>query len=173
MAVKLEEKKALVAGLKQVALKSVSVVAAEYRGLTVSEMTELRSEARKAGLYMRVHRNTLARRAFQETDFARLADVLTGPLVLLLSQDEPGAAARILRDFAKTHEKVKVRAMAIGTQLYGSEHLATIANLPSRQEALTRLVCVMKAPIVRAVRTLKEPVAQMVRVMAAVRDSKQ
>lgn len=172
MTVKIEEKKVLVAELKEIVNQSVSAIAAEYRGLTVSQMTELRSKARKAGVHMRVYRNTIARRAFQETDFACMVDALTGPLVLLLSRDEPGAAARILRDFIKANEKMQVRALALGAQLYSADQLGAIASLPSREEALTRLVCVMKAPVVKLARTLKEPVAEVVRVMGAVRDKK-
>jgi large subunit ribosomal protein L10 len=172
VAVKLREKQEMVEALKAVAQKCVSAAVAEYRGLTVSQMTDLRSKARKANVYMRVYRNTIARRAFEDTEFSCLTEVLTGPLVLFLSQDEPGAAAKILRDFTKTNEKMRVRGMALGAKLYAPEQLDAIASLPSRTEALTRLVCVMKAPVVQFVRTVKEPVAQMVRVVAAVRDQK-
>ncbi len=168
----IEEKKAIVTELTEIASHSVSAIAADYRGLTVSEMTELRKTARESGVKMRVYRNTLVRRAIKETPYACLDNVLTGPIVLLFSQEEPGAAARLVRDFVKQHERFEVRGLAIGGELLPPEKLKAVASLPSRAEALTLLVTVLKAPIVKFVRTLNEPVAQTVRVLAAVRDKK-
>lgn len=173
MTIRLEDKKAIVAELAQVATESISAVAADYRGLTVSEMTELRKEARNSGVYMRVYRNTLARRAVQETEFACLTDALVGPIVLLFAREEPGAAARLAQSFAKKHENLEVRALALDGQLLGPEQLKAVASLPSRDEALAQLLSVMKAPITKFVRTVREPYAQVVRVMAAVSDKKQ
>jgi len=173
VALDLDDKKTIVAELTEVAGHSISAVAADYRGLTVSEMTELRGNARRAGVLMRVYRNTLARKALEETTFACLKEALVGPIVLLFSQEEPGAAARLLREFMKVHEALEVRALALDGNLLGPEQLEAIASLPSREEALTQLVAVMQAPITKFVRTLKEPVAQTVRVIAAVRDKQQ
>lgn len=173
MALNLEQKKTQVAELADIAGKSISAVAADYRGLTVSEMTTLRVNARKVGVVARIFRNTLARRALQETTFACLTDSLIGPIILLFSQDEPGAAAKLLRDFIKKHEALEVRALVLDGQLLGPEQLKAIASLPSREEALAQLLSVMKAPITKFVRTVREPYAQLVRVMAAVRDQKQ
>lgn len=170
-----EDKKAIVAELTEIVStgKAVSAIAADYRGLTVAEMTELRRNARDSGVRMRVYRNTLARLAVEGTEFACLKEVLVGPTVLLFSVEEPGAAARVLRSFIKTHEALRVRALAMNGKLLAANQLDAVANLPSREEALTKLVFVMKAPVTQFVRTLKEPVAQFVRVVAAVRDQKQ
>ena len=172
MVLKLEDKKAIVAELTDVAGKSVSAVAARYCGLSVSQMTQLRADARKVGVVMRVYRNTLARRALQETTFACLLDALTGPIVLFFAQNEPGAAARLLRDFLKVkeNEALEVRALALEGRLLGADQLKAVANLPSRNEALAQLLSVMQAPVTKFVRTLKEPVAQAVRAFAALRD---
>ena len=152
------------------------MVAVENRGLTVSEMTELRVSARKAeNVLIGVYRNTLARRAVLNTAFACLNNgkVLTGPIVLFFSQDEPGAAAKIVRDFSKTHENFLVRALALDGKLLGPDQLQAVASLPSREEALAQLLAVLQAPITKFVRTLAEPYAQAVRVVKAVSDQRQ
>ena len=172
MALNYEQKKAVVTELTAIANRSVSAIAADYRGLTVSEMTELRNNARKAGVNMRVYRNTLARRAVKETSFACLHEVLVGPIVLFFSQDEPGTAAKLLRAFMKEHETLEVRGLVLEGSLLSPDKLKAVASLPSRQEALTQLVCVLQAPITKFVRTLNEPVAQIARVMGAIRDKK-
>lgn len=173
MTLNLEQKKAIVAELSEVAKNAISAAVADYRGLTVSEMTELRVSARQQGVKLRVYRNTLARRALDETDFACLREVLTGPTVLLFSQDEPGAAARLLSDFVKKYENLEVRALALDGQLLGPDQLKSVASLPSRTEALTQLAAVIQAPVTKMVRTFNEPVAQLVRVMGQIRDQKQ
>ena len=173
MVLRLEDKKVIVAEVAEVAAKAHSAVAAEYRGLTVAEMTELRANARKAGVYMRVVRNTLARRALENTDFSCMQEVLVGPLVLAFSKEDPGAAARLMRDFAKAHEKLIVKALSISGKLLPASQIDALANLPTREQALALLLSVMKAPITQFVRTVREPVAQFVRVAAAVRDKKQ
>jgi len=173
LVLRLEDKKVIVAEVAEVAAKAHSAVAAEYRGLTVAEMTELRANARKAGVYMRVVRNTLARRALENTDFSCMQEVLVGPLVLAFSKEDPGAAARLMRDFAKAHEKLIVKALSISGKLLPASQIDALANLPTREQALALLLSVMKAPITQFVRTVREPVAQFVRVAAAVRDKKQ
>lgn len=170
---RLEDKKAIVADLNQIAANAISAIAADYRGLAVSDMTDLHKNAREKGVHMRVYRNTLARRAVKETSFACLDEALSGPIVLFFSQDEPGAAARLIRDFVKTNDKLEVKALAMDGQLLGPEQLKAVADLPSRDEALATLMSVMQAPVTKFVRTLNEPVAQFVRCMGQVRDKKQ
>ena len=170
MALNLEQKKVIVAEVSAVAANALSAVAADYRGLTVSEVTELRSKARERGVVLRVVRNTLARRALENTDFDCMRDVLTGPLVLAFSQNEPGAAAKLFKDFMKEHEKLEVKALAISGQLLGAKDLDVVAKLPTRDEAIAILMSVMKAPVEKFVRTLAEPHAKLVRTIAAIRD---
>lgn len=173
MALNLEDKKTIVSEVAVVAQQAVSLVAAEYSGLTVAELTSLRKSMRSSGVYMRVVRNTLARRALEGTQFACMQQELVGPLVLAFSKDEPGAAARLIRDFAKTNEKLKVRALAVDNQLLPASSLDKLANLPTRDEGIAQLMSVMKAPITKFVRTMAEPHAKMVRTIAAIRDKKQ
>lgn len=168
MALNLEDKKAIVEEVAKVAASSLSAVAAEYRGLTVAQMTELRFQARKNNVYLRVVRNTLARKALKGTEFECLSEALTGPLFLAFSQEDPGAAARVLREAVKENEKLKVRALAIGGQLLGANKLDAIASLPTRDQAIAMLMSVMQAPVTQLVRTLAEPTAQMVRALAAI-----
>lgn len=172
MALTLEQKKAVVAEVAQDAARAISAVVADYRGLTVLEMTQLRKDARKVGVSLRVVKNTLTKRAFADTEFACLSEALTGPLVVALSTEAPGDAARLFKDFAKENEKLQVKALAVGGILYDASHLDAIASLPTRTEALTKLVVVMKAPIEKFVRTLAEPHAKMVRTISAVADKK-
>lgn len=173
MVLKLEDKKAIVTDVAAMAASATSAVAAHYRGLTVAEMTELRVKARQAEVYMRVVRNTLARRAVQETPFACLQEVLVGPMLLLFSQQDPGAAARLVRDFVRDHEKLEVKVLALGGRLLDAKELKTIADLPTREQALSMLAGVMLAPVTKLVRTLAEPYAMLTRTVAAVRDKKQ
>jgi large subunit ribosomal protein L10 len=173
MALNLEDKKALVAEVSAVAAKALSVVAAEYRGLTVSQLTELRSKARSAGVYMRVVKNTLARKAVAGTSFECLGPVLKGPLVLAFSKDDPGAAARVVKAFAKDHDKLIATAVALGGQLLAAKDLDKVASLPTREQALATLMGVMRAPIQKLVGTLAATPSKLVRTLAAVRDQKQ
>lgn len=173
MVLRIEDKKAIVAEVAEVAGRSLSAVAAEYRGLTVSELTELRSNARKVGVYMRVVRNTLARRALEGTEFSCMQEILVGPLVLAFSQEDPGAAARLIRDFSKDHEKLVVKALSVGGKLLSPKDISVLANLPTRDQALATLMSVMLAPVTQFVRTLAEPHAKLVRTVGAVRDKKQ
>lgn len=172
MALKLENKKEIVAEVSEVASDSVAAVIAYYRGLTVTQMTELRAKARTSGVYLRVVRNTLARRAVEGTDFECLKDSFVGPVVLAFSRTEPSAAARLVRDFSKNNEQLEVKVLAVGSNLYEAGQLAAIAKLPTKDEAIAQLMSVMKAPITKFVRTLNEPTAKMVRTFAAVRDQK-
>jgi large subunit ribosomal protein L10 len=173
MLLKLKEKKEIVAEVAEVAAKAVSVVAADYRGLTAAEMTQLRAKARNSKVDLRVIRNTLARIAFVGTDHELLNNSLVGPIMLAFSSAEPGAGARVMRDFAKERENFKVRAISLGGKLYDGTQLDVVAKLPTKDEAIARLLSVMQAPIAKLVRTMAEPQAKLVRTLAAVRDSKQ
>jgi large subunit ribosomal protein L10 len=173
MALRLEGKKAIVAEVAEVASKAVSLVAAEYSGLTVKQLTELRSTARNSGVYMRVVRNTLARRAVEGTPFSCMQPALVGPLVLAFSTEDPGAAARLMKDFAKKFEKLQVKALSVEGMLLPASDLNRLASLPTRNEAIALLMAVMRAPITKLVRTLVEPHSKLVRTIAAVRDKKQ
>lgn len=173
MALSLEEKKVVVEEVAEVANKAFSVVAAEYRGLTVEELTEFRGKARETGVWVKVVKNNLAKRAFQGTEFECVNDDLVGPLILAFSMEDPGAAARLVRDFAKAHDKLAPRMAAVGGEKLEAADLGRLANLPTRDQALAMLMGVMKAPVEKFVRTLAEPHAKLVRTVAAVRDQKE
>ncbi len=173
MPLSLEGKKAVVAEVNEIASSALSAVVAEYRGIGVSDMTELRVKAREAGVYLRVIRNTLAKRAVEETEFACMQDTFVGPLVFAFSLEAPGAAARLLKEFAKDNENIKVTALSIGGSLLGPEQLDAVASLPTRDEAIAMLMSVMQAPVGKLVRTINEVPSKLVRVLAAVRDQKQ
>jgi large subunit ribosomal protein L10 len=172
MPLKLEDKQALVAEVGAVAAKAQSVVAAEYRGLTVSQMTELRSKARAQGVYMRVVKNTLARKAISGTAFEAIGPQLKGPLVLAFSRNDPGAAARVVKDFAKGNEKLIATLISLGGAVLSGKDLDKVASLPTREQALSQLMGVMKAPIEKLVRMLAAPHTKLVRTIDAVRAQK-
>lgn len=167
MALRLEDKKALVAEMNAVAGDSVTAVAAEYRGLSVAEMTELRKEARSAGVYMRVIKNTLARRAVAGTEFECMQETLRGPILLAFAKDDPGAAARVIKNFAREHEALKAVSLSAGGQLLPGSELARLADLPTLDEARAMLLGVMIAPMSKLVRTLAEPSAMLARTLNA------
>jgi len=173
MALRLEDKKALVAEVNEVASRALSAVAAEYRGLSAGKFDILRSKARENGIYLHVVKNTLAKRALVGTQFECMGDALVGPLVLGFSLDDPGAVGRVIKDFAKDNDKLVVKAVSIGGQLYGSKDIERLASLPSKEQALAMLMGVMKAPVSKFVRTLAEPTAKFVRTVQAVVDQKQ
>ena len=173
MALTLVQKKAVVSEVAAVAQTAHSAVAAEYRGLTVSDMTELRRKARADGVYLKVAKNTLVRRAVEGTDFECMAEELTGPLLFAFSLEDPGAAARLIKDFSKDNDRLIARLVAVGAQLHDASELERLSKLPTRDQAIAMLMGVMKAPIEKFVRTLAEPHAKLVRTVAAVRDSKQ
>jgi large subunit ribosomal protein L10 len=173
MPLNLDDKKALVAEVTEVARTAQSVVAAEYRGLTVGKMTELRAKARASGVYMRVVKNTLARKAVTGTTFENLGPILKGPLVLAFSKDDPGAAARVIKVFAKDNDKLVVTAVSLGGQLLPGKDLDRVASLPTREQALAKLMGTMKAPIQKLVSTLSAAPSKLVRTVAAIKDQKQ
>jgi large subunit ribosomal protein L10 len=167
MALRLEDKKTFVKEVNAVAGESISVVAAEYRGLTVTEMTELRRDARNAGVYLRVVKNTLARRAVEGTEFECMKEALKGPILLAFGKDDPGAAARVIKDFAKEHKALQAVSLSTGGQLLPAEDLATLANLPTLDQARAMLLGVMLAPMTKLVRTIAEPSAMLARTLSA------
>ena len=169
----LNEKKAVVAEVAEVAKNASSVVAAEYRGLDVAEMTELRRQARAAGVYVRVVPNNLAKRAVESTEFECLREGLSGPLVLAFARDDPGSAARVVRDYRRSNQKLKVRLVAFGGKLVDPANIDSVANLPTHDEAMARLMGVLKAPVTKLARTLAEPHARLVRALDAVRRQKE
>lgn len=173
MALRLEQKQAIVAEVSEAAGSALSAVLADYRGLTVEQMTELRAKARGAGVYLKVIRNTLAKRAVDGTEHECLKEALVGPTLLAFSHEDPGSAARLLKDFAKNFEALEVKALSIGGELLGADQLSRVASLPTRDEALATLMAVMQAPIVKLARTLNEVPGKLVRTVAAVRDQKQ
>lgn len=173
MPLNLEDKRAIVVSVNAIATEALSAVVADYRGLSVSEMTELRKKARETGVYLRVVRNTLAKRAVAGTDYECLNDALVGPTVLAFSQEDPGAAARLIKGFAKDHDALEVKALAIGGVAYEAKDIDVLAKLPTREEALSLLMSVMQAPVAKFVRTLNEVPGKFVRTVAAVKDQKQ
>ncbi|NQY27601.1 MAG: 50S ribosomal protein L10 [Piscirickettsiaceae bacterium] len=173
MAMNLDGKKAVVAEVAEVATTAYSAIAAEYHGLSVTDMTELRIAARNENVYLRVIRNTLAKRAVEGTDFACMQDGMTGPLVFGFSQEDPGAVARVMSEFSKEHEKFEVKMLSLGGKLLPATDLEKLAKMPTKDQAIGILMGTMKAPIEKFVRTLVAPTSKMVRTLAAVRDAKE
>ena len=169
MAPSLAQKKAVVEEVAEVARSAQSAVAAEYRGLTVTEMTDLREKAKQSGVYLRVVRNTLARRAVEGTEFECVRDRLRGPLVLAFSRDEPGAAARVLRDYARSNAKLIVSFVAFDGRAMDAPAIDQLASLPSRDEALSMLMSVLLAPAAALARTVAAPHTGIARVLDAMR----
>ena len=172
MGLRLEDKQAMVTEVQAVAQTAHSVVAAEYRGLTVSQLTGLRAKARQAGVYMRVVKNTLARRAVTGTPYECIAGSLKGPLLLAFSKEDPGAAARVVKEFAKGNDKLVATLVSLGGLVYPGAEIDRIASLPTKAQALSMLLGVMKAPVTKFVRTLAEPTAKLVRTVDAVKATK-
>jgi large subunit ribosomal protein L10 len=172
MSLNIEQKKALVTEVHEVALHAQSVVAAEYRGLTVTQITNLRSQARKAGVYVRVVKNTLARKAVAGTSFECIAQQLKGPLILAFSKEDPGAAARVVKAFAKDNDKLVATLVSLGGQVLPAKSIEQVASLPTKEQALSMLMGVLNAPITKFVRTLAEPHSMLVRTVGAIKDQK-
>jgi len=172
VALNLDQKKAVVAEVAEVAANAHSAVAAEYIGLTVEDMTALRVKAREENVYLRVVKNTLARRAFEGTDFECMSDAMVGPLVLAFSQEDPGAAARVISGFAKENDKLVVKLVSISGQLLDAGDIKRLASMPTKDQAISMLMSVMNAPVGKLARTLNEVPSKLVRVIAAVRDQK-
>lgn len=173
MALTLEDKKKIVSEVATVAAEAHSAVAAEYRGLTVDEMTEMRVKARESGVYLRVVKNNLAKLAVVDTEFECMSDSFSGPLVLAFSQEDPGSAARLIEAFAKGHDKLVVKSLAVGGELYPASELKRLSKLPTRDEALAILAGTLRAPLDKLARTINEVPGKLVRTVAAVRDQKE
>jgi len=173
VALRLDDKKLVVEEVAAIAADAHSAIAAEYRGLTVTEVTELRRVARESGVYLRVVKNTLARRAVEGTEFECMKEGMTGPLIFAFSMEDPGSAARVINDFAKEHDKLVTKLVSIGGQLYDASELKRLASLPTRDQAISMLMALMKAPVEKFVRTLAEPHAKLTRTVAAVKDQKE
>ena len=173
MALSFNEKEAIVAEVAEVANSALSVVVAEYTGLESTDMDNLRAKARESGVYIRVVKNTLARRALEGTEYACLQESLVGPLVMAFSQEDPGSAARVVKDFTKENDKLAVKALSIGGQLLEASELDRLAKLPTKDQAISMLMSVMQAPITKLARTLNEVPGKLVRTVAAIRDDKQ
>jgi large subunit ribosomal protein L10 len=173
MPLNLQQKQAVVAEIAEVAGTAHSVIAAEYQGLTVADMTELRNAARESNVFLKVVKNTLAKRAFDGTDFDCMGDALNGQLVFAFSLEEPGSAARVINDYAGKNKKLVVKLVAFNGELLAPEDIKRLAALPTRDQAISLLMAVMKAPVEKLARTLNEVPGKLVRTVAAIRDSKQ
>ena len=172
MAIRLEDKQQIVAEVNEAAQSALSAVLADYHGTAVEEMTALRKTARENNVYLRVVRNTLLKRAVEGTEYECLNEALVGPTILAFSQEDPGAAARLVKDFSKEHDKLIAKVLAVGGELLDASEIDRLAKLPNREQAISMLMAVMKAPIEKFVRTMNEPHAKLVRTVAAVRDTK-
>ncbi|MDH3325806.1 MAG: 50S ribosomal protein L10 [Gammaproteobacteria bacterium] len=173
MSLTLDQKKVIVTEVAEVASVAYSAVAAEYRGMTVGDMTDLRNEARSGGVYLRVVKNTLARRAIKGTEFECMNDGLVGPLIIAFSQEDPGGAARVIEKFSKTNKKLVVKLVSLGGKLLDPADIKAVASLPTKDQAIAQLMSVMKAPVVKLVQTMNEVPTKLVRVIAAVKDQKE
>lgn len=173
MALNLDDKKAIVAEVSETAAQALSLVVADARGVDVNDMNALRTKARAENVQLRVIRNTLAKRAFAETDYACVEDVLVGPSLFAFSMEDPGAAARLFKDFAKGNDSFEVKALSVSGQLLGKEQIDVLANLPTLEQALGMLASVTLAPVTKLVRTLNEVPTKVTRVVAAVKTQKE
>lgn len=172
MALNLTQKQEVVAELAGVAGSALSLVASEYAGLTVGQMTNMRKKARESGVFLKVAKNTLVSRAVEGTDYDVVKDELTGPLLFAFSQEDPGAAGRLIKEFAKANDKLKPRLVAVGGKLYPGTHVDVLASLPTRDQALSMLLSVMAQPATMLVRLLSEPASQVARATSAVGQQK-
>jgi large subunit ribosomal protein L10 len=173
VAIGLEDKKAIVAEVNETAISALSLVIADARGVTVEGMTALRKNARENRVTLRVVRNTLARRALVGTDYECVNDSLVGPSLFGFSMEDPGAAARLFKEFAKENKNFEVKALAVSGQILGADQLDVLAKMPTRDQALSMLMSVMKAPVTKLVQTMNEVPGKLVRTLAAVRDQKE
>ena len=172
MGLSLEQKQAMVSEVAAKLQGAQSVIVAEYRGLNVERVTQLRSKARKSGVWLRVLKNTLARRAVKGTPFEKLSDQMVGPLMYGISQD-PVAGAKVLSEFAKENELFVIKAGAMPNAVMSAQDIKALSQLPSREELLSKLLGTMQAPVAKLVRTMNEVPSKFVRTLAAYRDSKE
>ena len=173
MALNLEQKKVIVEEVAEVAANAYSAIGALYNGLSAEQMTELRAKAREQGVYLRVIKNTLARRAVEGTGFECIKDSLVGPLVLGFSQEDPGAAARVIKDFVKVNKEMEVKVVALSGKLLTVNDLDRLASMPTKDQAISQLMSVMKAPVGKLARTINEVPGKLVRTLAAIKEAKE
>jgi len=173
VAIRLEDKKLVVSEVHEAANSALSAVLADYRGVAVSDLAKLRKTAREENVYLRVVRNTLLKRAVEGTQFECIQDALTGPTILAFSMEDPGAAARVLKDFAKENDEFEVKALSVGGKLLSADQIDVLATLPTYDQAVSMLMSVMLAPVTKLVRTFNEVPTKVTRAVAAVRDQKQ
>jgi len=173
VAIRLEDKKQIVSEVNQAARSALAAVLADYHGVAVGELTELRKTARENKVYLRVVRNTLLKKAVADTEFECIQEALVGPTILAFSEEDPGAAARVLKDFAKGNDAFEIKALAIGGKLLDASQIDVLAKLPTYDQAMSILMSVMLAPITKLARTLNEVPSKVTRGVAAVRDQKQ
>tara|TARA_S200000501_G_scaffold373832_1_gene421911 strand:- start:1330 stop:1860 length:531 start_codon:yes stop_codon:yes gene_type:complete len=173
VAIRLEDKQQIVSEVNQAASSALSAVLADYRGVSVKDMTALRKNARENKVYLRVVRNTLLKRAVADTEFECIQGVLVGPTILAFSQEDPGAAARVLKDFAKENDDFEIKALSVGGQLMDASQIDVLAKLPTLDQARSMLMSVMLAPVTKLARTMNEVPSKVTRAVAAVRDQKQ
>ena len=173
MAIRLEDKQQIVSEVNQAASSALSAVLADYRGVSVEDMTALRKNARENKVYLRVVRNTLLKRAIADTEFECIQEVLVGPTILAFSQEDPGAAARVLKDFSKENDDFEIKALSVGGQLMDASQIDVLAKLPTLDQARSMLMSVMLAPVTKLARTMNEVPSKVTRAVAAVRDQKQ
>ena len=173
MAIRLEDKQQIVSEVNQAASSALSAVLADYRGVAVEDMTALRKNARENKVYLRVVRNTLLKRAVADTEFECIQEVLVGPTILAFSQEDPGAAARVLKDFSKENDDFEIKALSVGGQLMDASQIDVLAKLPTLDQARSMLMSVMLAPVTKLARTMNEVPSKLTRAVAAVRDQKQ
>lgn len=173
MALRLAQKEAIVAEVSEAAASAVSAVLSDYRGLTVEEMTAIRAKARATGVYLKVIRNSLAKRALAGTAYECLDEAFVGPTLLAFSQDDPGSAARLLKDSAKEYSALEVKALSIGGEFFGAGDIDRIARLPTLDGARAMLMSVLLAPVTKLARTLNEVPGKLVRTVAAIKDAKE
>ena len=173
MPLTLQQKQSVVSEVAEVAAQAHSVIAAEYQGLTVGEMTALRVQARESNVHVRVVKNSLARRAFDGTDYECMKDALQGQMVYAFSMEEPGGAARLLKDYSKANDKLVVKLIAFGGELLDPSDIKRLASMPTYDQAISLLMAVMKAPVEKLARTMNEVPGKLTRTVAAIRDQKQ
>ena len=173
MPLRIEDKKLLVEELNAIANSSVAGAIADYSGLNVTEITELRTKARESGVFLKVVKNTLSKRAFSDTSFECLTENLKGPIIIALSKDDLASPARLFKSFGKDYEQLKTISLAIDGHTFPASELDRIAKLPTKQEAYSIIARLMQAPIEKAVRTLKEIPTKFTRMTVAVKDDKE
>jgi large subunit ribosomal protein L10 len=173
MPMRIDDKKIAVEELNGVANKAVSAIAADYHGTTVSELTKLRQEARESSVHLKVIRNTLEKRALNDTKFSCFEDLLVGPTMLAFSLEDPTSAAKLVNNFTKVNKNFQVKGISLGDSLLELSKLSVLANMPSRDEALAQLAGILNAPMTKFVSILNQVPSKLVRTLQAVKDQKQ